>query len=578
MTIYDTTWYLKDNGTVGWTAVTPWAASTAYAAGAVRRQLATPTVGNERVFICTVAGTSGGSEPTWILTYGAKTTDNTVTWMEVTGRTAVNNDVTNTLNWTALKNKAVVLGQLMKNVAGTFYFIVTTAGTTGNGAEPTWNTTTGVTTADNTVTWTCIGAVGSFANWSAPFARLQASFTTGFVQAGNTVYISNNHAETQAAAMNIAAPITASSPVTVQCVSDTSSPPTALATGASIATTGANAMTLNTGIGYFYGINLSVSASTLTIGGNSTVTELTMDTCTFTLGATATSITMGVVINLNNNNKYLELRNCNYVFGATSQSLIYAGAVNIIGGTFAGTGSIPTTAILYRGVGQYTIRDLDISSVTGSLVTAQQYPLMLIFENCKINASVSVLAGTFVGIGGGAVKLHNTDSAATNYRYYYTNYSGIAQSETTVVRTGGCSNGVTPLSWKIVTTANTTFVSPFATEEMGLFIRSGTGISRNATLYLTSNSTLNNNDIWVQIEYLGNASNPLGSLGSSRMAWFGTAAALTTDSGSTWAGGITNKYSITLPFTPQMTGTFKAWVYVAKPSATIYIDPAIVIT
>jgi hypothetical protein len=59
-----------------------WAASTAYSLG--DKVLRTSGVGVEETgglyMVCTVAGTSGGSEPTWDTAVGNTTTDNTVTW------------------------------------------------------------------------------------------------------------------------------------------------------------------------------------------------------------------------------------------------------------------------------------------------------------------------------------------------------------------------------------------------------------------------------------------------------------------------------------------------------------------
>lgn len=75
-------WYLSS---VKYAAVVAWAASTAYSVGDLRRQLATPAFGNERVFRCTTAGTSGGSEPAWSLTKNSTTADGTAVWTEVTG-------------------------------------------------------------------------------------------------------------------------------------------------------------------------------------------------------------------------------------------------------------------------------------------------------------------------------------------------------------------------------------------------------------------------------------------------------------------------------------------------------------
>src|SRR5688572_24615969 len=79
-------WYL---GSTKYTAIAQWAANTAYIVGDIVRQLAAPTLNNERVFRCTTPGTSHlTTEPTWILTKGATTNDNTVVWTEVTGDAA----------------------------------------------------------------------------------------------------------------------------------------------------------------------------------------------------------------------------------------------------------------------------------------------------------------------------------------------------------------------------------------------------------------------------------------------------------------------------------------------------------
>lgn len=55
-----------------------WAASTAYSLGDKVRPLTSPPSG--KLFRCTTAGTSGGSEPTWNTTLGATTNDGSVVW------------------------------------------------------------------------------------------------------------------------------------------------------------------------------------------------------------------------------------------------------------------------------------------------------------------------------------------------------------------------------------------------------------------------------------------------------------------------------------------------------------------
>ena len=80
-----------------WSAVTAWAAGAVVTLGTIRRQLATPTQGNERCWRCTTAGTTGGAEPSWTLTANSTTNDNGVVWTECTGQETYNPAG----NWTA---------------------------------------------------------------------------------------------------------------------------------------------------------------------------------------------------------------------------------------------------------------------------------------------------------------------------------------------------------------------------------------------------------------------------------------------------------------------------------------------
>lgn len=159
-------WYCTygNGSSTGYYAVTAWPTATAVAAGVLRRQSAAPSVGNERVFICIVAGTTGGSEPSWTLTKGAKTTDNTVTWQEVTGRAAVNGDA----------NASIATNATTASGSNILYFASTTGLVIGQFVNvtnvPAGTKITGILTD----TW----------------VRLSAN-TTGTVSSGTTVIFSN---------------------------------------------------------------------------------------------------------------------------------------------------------------------------------------------------------------------------------------------------------------------------------------------------------------------------------------------------------------------------------------------------
>ena len=594
MTTYDTTWYCNygNGSSTGYYAVPVWAASTAYTVGQMCRQLATPSIGNERVFACIGAGTSGGSEPTWVLTYGAKTTDNTVTWMEVTGRAGVNGDTTNANTWTSVKNKAVVFGQIVYDSVTASIQIVTTAGTTGNGSQPTFSATAGTTTADNTATWTSLGLSSGFTAWGAPHARVQTlTATSGFINSGNTVYTANTHNQVDGASITFAATPNGSTQNILPCnfisVNPAAAPPTAALAGASISTTGANGISLNAPSNcYFYGFNFTAGSgsnvASITLGNGSVI----WDTCNFTLGNTATTSVINVsATTLDQSNGVY--KNCGFVFGNASQSMSLQNSCfgTFQSCTFAATGTAPTslfTGTVFTGrVAGVKVKDSDMSNVTGTLVNFNGVNTVncgiFSVENCKVNSSVvyAVLQSNAAYNLGPIVRFHTVDGSSTNYRYAYYTTTGTILSETTVVRTGGASNGTTGLSWNIATGSLNSFTLPFATEEIAAW-NDNSGSAKTATIYLTSNSTLTNADVWVEIEYLSSSSAPLGAIVTTKASLLASGATLTTDS-STWGGSITNKYKISATFTPQLKGPVKARIYVAKPSATIYVDPLLVI-
>lgn len=78
-------WYVSS---VKFAAIAQWAASTAYSVGDYRRRLTGEANSTQKVFKCTTAGTSGGTEPAWNTGDGGNTNDGTVVWQQIGGREA----------------------------------------------------------------------------------------------------------------------------------------------------------------------------------------------------------------------------------------------------------------------------------------------------------------------------------------------------------------------------------------------------------------------------------------------------------------------------------------------------------
>jgi hypothetical protein len=93
-------------------------------------------------------------------------------------------------------------------------------------------------------------------------------------------------------------------------------------------------------------------------------------------------------------------------------------------------------------------------------------------------------------------------------------YGGELHTSTSVVRTGGASQG-TAYSWKVTTNANVRWYAPFKLMALSIW-NSTTGAAKNVTVEGIADprdfSALpNNDDIWIDVEALENASLPQGT-------------------------------------------------------------------
>jgi hypothetical protein len=170
------------------------------------------------------------------------------------------------------------------------------------------------------------------------------------------------------------------------------------------------------------------------------------------------------------------------------------------------------------------------------------------------------------------VDVINCDSGGTNYRNERYRYEGTLTTETIIVRSGGASDGATPVSHKIVTSANSKWPQPF--ESFPLAIWNDTvGSAVTATVYgiWGGGAVPNNDDIWIEAEYLGSSSSPQGSLVSSgKVNGLASGSAAASDA-SSW-GGSTTAFKMSVTFTPQQKGLIYITVKAAKASSTFYID------
>jgi hypothetical protein len=144
------------------------------------------------------------------------------------------------------------------------------------------------------------------------------------------------------------------------------------------------------------------------------------------------------------NTSYLELNNCRFKFGATSQGITLNCRTIINGGSIISGGSVPVNFI----VGYTSNRAVDVIfngfdfsnlGTTANLALGGAIAIGTVrckFVNCKLPASWSgLLVSTAVTSPGTRFELINTDNADTNYRLWIEEYAGSIKHETVIVRT-----------------------------------------------------------------------------------------------------------------------------------------------
>ncbi len=408
--------------------------------------------------------------------------------------------------------------------------------------------------------------------------------------AGDTIYVSQAHAETQASAMTWTSPGTAANPVRILCANDGAEPPTALATTATVATTGASTIAFGAGYAYVHGIIFSAGSA----GSNASITWGVAsawwrhEACAFRLGNSNTSgaIAAGVASTTHNNNA-VEWYNCTVQFGAVGQSILVRDSLLwFASSSTAVTGAtIPTSLFKpsVNGTARVTCIGVDFSALGSgknivdlSVASASEYT----FVDCKLGASVGLTTGSIVGQSGAFAYFINCDSADTQHRYHYQDYAGTISQETTIVRTGGASDGTTAFSRKFVTTANAKFYAPLYGPWFKVWNTTLSAQTMGIEV-LTDNVTLKDDEAWIEVEYQGSSGVPCGVFARDRAADVlatGANQATSSEAWTTTGLGTPVTQVLSVSVTPQETGWIRARVVVARPSTTIYACPKILST
>jgi len=416
--------------------------------------------------------------------------------------------------------------------------------------------------------------------WALAKATLAGAFAAA--AAGDTIYVSHQHSESQASAMTLTSPGTAANPCRVLCVNDGAEPPTTLATTALIKTTGSYGITF-LGYAYFYGITFRAAeggaSGNILFGTGATQADFVFDNCR--LEAMGTSST------LNRSGYHVityTLKDTVVKFGGASGYInLLSMEVNWFGGSLDVSSAVPNFLFKLDYGGLARLVGVDLSGLNTKLVSiydgAHEY---IYLTNCRTNASMGLLYSAIsYGSKSAFIFSDRSDSGDTNYKIDHRKFEGSIVTETTIKRTGGASDGTTAYCWKMVSLSTPQFFWPLESPPIAVWNETvGSALTLTVEILHDSTTALKDDEVWVEVEYLGTSGYPKSSIASDRKTDILATAANQDSSSADWTTtGLSNpnKQKLVATFTPQEKGPLVARVMLAKPSYTIYVCPKVTV-
>jgi hypothetical protein len=497
--------------------------------------------------------------------------------------------------WAALTSgvaTAVSLGQYVRNTSPAAdatgvdsnqrVWKCTTAGTTSTTEPTAWSTTSpgndGSTTTDGTVVWTEVmgrEAEQVAGTWHAPAPDVRSMITCKNPTAGDTIFISSDHAETYTVPSFVAfSPTTnvaASRNVRYISVSRTGThlPPIAadITSGASLsAAIAATSVTYGLQWAYYSGITFHLTDTGAqnnqikfegSSGTNPSGQKCILENCLLLIDSTglSSSIVIGdasagsaLVEWINTAIKYTGVAASPAIALMQFASLIWRDTPsNAVQGT-APDSLLGVNTVGSNTQGFATLRGLDLSGCgAGKLINPVSTvgPTRISLENCKLSATVTdanIIAKTKGSTDDAlCLSVDNCDNSTSgrNWRMFRAYSMGIVKSVSSPARDTGASDGVTGISWAFSSISDTRFGTlPNVSLQGPQIVRryDTTGSSKTLTVEMLYNGTalLTNAQAWIEAEVLGTAGVPLSGTISSGIATPLTTAGNLSTSTKTW--------------------------------------------
>lgn len=431
-------------------------------------------------------------------------------------------------------------------------------------------------------------AATSFATFAGIFSAGEAGFLNAASTGESVASLSPTFAGTPASPNIIMGGTKATSPDKIS----------ALTTGAKVTISGTTLGVL--GSFHMWGMNFTMTSNS-SFGAAFAANGATVqyyEQCSIIMQGTGGSTTISIGSGNGGNSTYVQFDNCTFSMNSGGQRIYLQGRVFIRGGSYAAQANQPTAIFNYDGTraAHVTIDGFDFSAMASSASLFQNFGAngYCLIRNPKLPSSWtgSILSGT-IGAGSRIVMI-NGDNGNTNYRLNVIDYAGTIRDETSIVRTGGSSDGTTPHSYRLkVATTTINYPHAMASEDMYIWIDSTGSHTISCEVVYDAGTLFNNDELYLDVEYMGTASQPKlnfeystrcdpltkfnagqAAAGTSSSESWPNATGTGPNGSSTW-----NKRTITsAAFTTTQKGWIIARLMCNKSAQTIFYDDKLAVT
>ncbi len=295
----------------------------------------------------------------------------------------------------------------------------------------------------------------------------------------------------------------------------------------------------------------------------------------------------GGLVNVQAEETIVHLKNTdlNWSTGSAANAIKGLNGATVIwdGGILSLTGTQPNALFDGQdGTVRYQLSGVDLSALTSAIIdVTDTTDSTLSLHHCLLNSGVALFTGT-ISSHGQKLLMSGCDDTADNdlYRLEYIDFWGSTVHDDAIFRTtGGASDGGTPISWKMVSTANAVeFSEPTKSPPIYSWVDATGSTTFTVQCLWDSVTDIQDDEAWLEIEFLEASADTDSAFADDRMADISATPADQTTNATAWTETLTNdnEFELAVTATVNRVGPVIARVCLAKPSTTIYADPLIV--